>query len=84
MLYIGVFIVGTMLLTLLGVDNDQLGYSSITTLGNIGPGFNVVGPMANFEAIPLLGKLSSIKESVVGRLEVYMMLVLFTSDFWHS
>lgn len=58
--------------------------ASITTLGNIGPGFNIVGPMANFESIPPLGKIILINNMWVGRLEVYTVLVLFTSDFWHS
>ncbi|MGB9940100.1 TrkH family potassium uptake protein [Methanosarcina sp.] len=83
-LYIGVFVVGTVLLTLLGVDMISSVTASITTLGNIGPGFNVVGPMANFESIPPLGKIILINNMWVGRLEVYTVLVLFTSDFWHS
>lgn len=83
-LYIGVFVVGAMLLTLLGVDMISSVTASITTLGNIGPGFNIVGPMANFESIPPLGKIILINNMWVGRLEVYTVLVLFTSDFWHS
>lgn len=83
-LYIGVFVVGVILLTLLGVDMISSFTASITTLGNIGPGLNIVGPMANFESIPPLGKIILINNMWVGRLEVYTVLVLFTSDFWHS
>lgn len=83
-LYIGVFVFSTILLTLLGVDILSSVTASITTLGNIGPGFNIVGPMANFESIPPLGKIILINNMWVGRLEVYTALVLFTSDFWHS
>lgn len=83
-LYIGVFVIGAILLTLLGVDLISSITASITTLGNIGPGFNIVGPMANFESIPPLGKVILINNMWVGRLEVYTVLVLFTSDFWHS
>jgi trk system potassium uptake protein TrkH len=83
-LYIGVFVIGVILLTLLGVDMVSSFTASITTLGNIGPGFNIVGPMANFESIPPLGKIILINNMWVGRLEVYTVLVLFTSDFWHT
>lgn len=83
-LYIGVFVVGVILLTLLGVDIISSVTASITTLGNIGPGFNIVGPMANFESIPSLGKIILIGNMWVGRLEVYTVLVLFTKEFWHT
>ena len=83
-IYISVFIFSAMLLTLLGVDMISSASASIATLGNIGPGFNAVGPMANFEAIPPLGKIILINNMWIGRLEVYTVLVLFTSDFWHS
>ncbi len=83
-LYIGVFVVGVILLTLLGVDIISSVTASITTLGNIGPGFNIVGPMANFESIPSLGKIILIGNMWVGRLEVYTVIVLFTREFWHT
>jgi trk system potassium uptake protein TrkH len=83
-LYIGVFIIASILLTLLGVDLISSVTASITTLGNIGPGLNIVGPMANFQDIPTLGKVILINNMWVGRLEVYTVLVLFTSEFWNS
>lgn len=83
-IYILVFIFSAMLLTLLGVDMISSATASIATLGNIGPGFNVVGPMANFATLPPLGKIILINNMWVGRLEVYTVLVLFTSDFWQS
>jgi len=83
-IYISVFIFSAMFLTLLGVDMISSATASIATLGNIGPGFNVVGPMANFSALPPLGKIILINNMWVGRLEVYTVLVLFTSDFWQS
>jgi len=83
-IYILVFIFSAMLLTLLGVDMISSATASIATLGNIGPGFNIVGPMANFASLPPLGKIILINNMWVGRLEVYTVLVLYTSDFWHS
>jgi trk system potassium uptake protein TrkH len=40
--------------------------------------------MANFQDIPTLGKVILINNMWVGRLEVYTVLVLFTSEFWNS
>jgi len=73
-----------MLLTLLGIDIISSVTASITTLGNIGPGFNLFEPMGNYESLLPLGKIILINNMWVGRLEVYTVLILFTSDFWHS
>jgi trk system potassium uptake protein TrkH len=83
-IYILVFIFSAIFLTLLGVDMISSATASIATLGNIGPGFNIVGPMANFESLSPLAKIILINNMWVGRLEVYTVLVLYTSDFWHS
>ncbi|AAM04895.1 TPA: TrkH family potassium uptake protein [Methanosarcina acetivorans] len=83
-IYISVFVFSSMLLTLLGVELISSITASITTLGNIGPGFNLFGPMENFESLLPLGKIILITNMWIGRLELYTVLVLFTSDFWHS
>jgi len=83
-IYISVFIFSAMLLTLLGVDIISSVTASITTLGNIGPGLSLFGPMGNFESLLSLGKIILISNMWIGRLEVYTVLVLFTSDFWRS
>jgi trk system potassium uptake protein TrkH len=56
--------------------------ATMACLGNIGPGFGLVGPVFNYSFLPdyLLWWLSFMM--LLGRLEVYTVLVLFTSAFW--
>ncbi len=72
-----------MILSVLGMDIITSITASIVTLGNIGPGLNVVGPMGSFDPIPPpLGKLVLIANMWIGRLEVYTVILLFTPEFW--
>lgn len=57
--------------------------SSITALGNIGPGFaKLTGPMANFDGIHEFSKVIMIFNMLVGRLELIPFLVMLQKDFW--
>lgn len=53
-----------------------------TTLGNIGPGFGSVGPMDNFFHLPVLAKWFLSFLMLLGRLELFTVLVLFSPAFW--
>lgn len=82
-IYLLVFLSSSVILSVLGMDLITSITASIATLGNIGPGFNVVGPMGTFDPIPPLGKLILIANMWIGRLEVYTVIVLFTPEFWN-
>lgn len=81
-IYLLVFLSSSLILSILGMDIITSVTASIATLGNIGPGLNVVGPMGSFDPIPPLGKLVLIANMWVGRLEVYTVILLFTPEFW--
>ncbi|MDP2217232.1 MAG: potassium transporter TrkG, partial [Methanolobus sp.] len=81
-LYMMIFAISTGILALMGMDLISSITASITTLGNIGPGFNAVGPMANFDVVPDLGKLLLIANMWIGRLEVFTVIVMLTPEFW--
>ncbi|MRT93500.1 TrkH family potassium uptake protein [Ancylomarina sp. 16SWW S1-10-2] len=53
-----------------------------TTLGNIGPGFSEIGPMENFSALPDFAKWFLSFLMLLGRLELFTVLVLFSPSFW--
>jgi trk system potassium uptake protein TrkH len=55
---------------------------AIATLGNIGPGFGVVGPMNSFLSFTPEAKLYMIFLMWIGRLEVLSVLVILTPSFW--
>ncbi len=75
-LFILLFIAGGFLLTAMGVDPITAFSASAACLGNIGPGFGEVGPTMNYAAIPAPGKGLLAVMMIVGRLELYTVLVL--------
>jgi trk system potassium uptake protein TrkH len=58
--------------------------ATIACLGNIGPGFNAVGPMANFAELHPLSKIVLTLLMWIGRLEVMTVLVLFRAEPWRT
>ena len=80
--YIIIFVVGTIIMSSLGLDLDTSMGAVIACLGNIGPGIADVGPANNFANIPTLGKWLLSILMLVGRLELFTVLVLFTPYFW--
>lgn len=82
MIYYATFLFGTIVMLLLGLDLTSAASSVITTLGGIGPGFGMVGPVKNFEAISEAGKLYLSFNMLLGRLEILSVLSLFMGAFY--
>ena len=68
----------------IGLDIVSAATSVIATLGNIGPGLAGVGAVENFGWIPAHGKIFLSLCMVIGRLEVFTVLVLFVPAFWRE
>ena len=51
-------------------------------LSNVGPGTGSVGPASNFGHVPQVGKWLMSFYMLVGRLEIFTVLILFLPDFW--
>lgn len=83
-LYLAIVVVASLVLTLFDLDLLTSISAVATTLGGVGPGLNLVGPMRNFAALPVLAKLVLIGCMLVGRLELYTLLVLCLPAFWRS
>jgi len=83
-LYIGLFAVSAVLLAGLGVDLVTSISAVAATLGNIGPGLGMVGPTDNFAQIPYLGKWLLIWCMLLGRLEIYTVIILLVPEFWRK
>ncbi len=56
--------------------------SVLSSVGNVGPGLNLVGPAANYQFIPPTGKCVLMACMLVGRLELFTFLILFAPSFW--
>jgi trk system potassium uptake protein TrkH len=54
------------------------------TLGNIGPGFGTIGPVENFAHLPMPGKWLLIWCMLVGRLEIFTVIILLVPEFWRK
>ncbi len=83
-LYIGLFAVCTVILSGLGVDFMTSLTAVASCIGNIGPGFGMVGPAENYAAIPVLGKWLLIWCMLLGRLEIYTVIILLAPEFWRK
>ncbi len=83
-LYIGLFAISAMILSSMGVDLVTSLAAVAATIGNIGPGIGGVGPMDNFANIPVAGKWLLVWCMLLGRLEIYTVIILFVPEFWRK
>lgn len=83
-LYMGLFGLCTVLLAGLGVDFVTAFGAVAATIGNIGPGFGLVGPVENYAAIPYLGKWLLIWCMLLGRLEIFTVVILLVPEFYRK
>jgi trk system potassium uptake protein TrkH len=83
-LYMGLFGISALLLAAVGVDFVTALSAVAASIGNIGPGFGSVGPVDNYAQIPCLGKWLLIWCMLLGRLEIYTMLILLVPEFWRK
>lgn len=81
-IYIMIFIFSTLFMIALGLDFNSAIGSVAATLGNIGPGIGQVGPTGNYAQIPEIGKWFLSVLMLVGRLELFTVIILFTKAFW--
>lgn len=81
-LYITIFVVSVLLVAATGIGPlDAMG-AVAATLGNIGPGFGVVGPTSTYFELSPLAKTILTLDMLLGRLEIFTILVLFHPEFW--
>ena len=84
LVYLSMFLTGSVLLTLLELDFLTAIGAMATSLGNVGPGIGGVGPVDNFAWLTPGIKLLLSFFMIVGRLELFTVLVLLTPYFWKS
>jgi trk system potassium uptake protein TrkH len=75
---------GTALLAMFGSDLVTAGSAAAVTLGNIGPGFGEAGPSHTFEPFSTPAKIVMSLLMILGRLEVFAVLVVLTPSFWRQ
>ena len=83
-LYLGIFLISAVALAGIGVDFVTSFGAVAATLGNIGPGFGTVGPVENFATIPVAGKWLLVWCMLLGRLEIFTVLIMVVPEFWRK
>lgn len=82
--YIGIFAISLLLVSLDNFDFTTSFTAVAATLNNVGPGFEVVGPMGNFGGFSDLSKFVMMFDMLVGRLEIFPILLLFAPSTWEK
>lgn len=82
LLYLFLFGVGTVIVSLTGVDLVSAFTASIANLGNIGPGLGTVGPASNYGSLSTTALWTLTALMLLGRLEIYTILVLLFPSTW--
>ena len=81
-LYLIIFLIGSLFMTFLTEDITTACSAVATCLSNVGPGFGSIGPMYNFAHLNEASKVLLSLLMLIGRLEIFTVMVLFTKSFW--
>lgn len=81
-LYLFLFILGTIIVVATGVDPVTSASSVASCMAGIGPGLGSVGPMSNYSHLPEITKVVLSLLMIIGRLEIITVFAIFTRSFW--
>ena len=81
-IYISIIVIGTLLMMAMGVGAEESMGCVISSIGNMGPGLGETGPAYSWNALPDAAKWLLSLLMLLGRLELFTVLLLFTPDFW--
>jgi trk system potassium uptake protein TrkH len=82
LLYLTIFLAATILLLETGLDFISASSAVATCLAGVGPGLGSVGPMSNYAHLSTLAKWVLDACMLLGRLEIYTIIILFSTTFW--
>ena len=82
--YVAFFFIASFLFVMLGDDLQSSLGAAASGMGNIGPSWGSYGAMNNYSLMPVLSKYIMMFCMLLGRLEIFAVLVLFTKTFWRS
>lgn len=84
LIYLLIFVFGAFVLSIMGYDFETSLGAVATCLGNVGPGIGKVGPLDNFSFFSSPAKIFLSFIMLLGRLELFTILILFTPFFWRA
>jgi len=83
-LYLTYYMISTLILAAVGLDPISAFSAVAACIFNVGPGLGAVGPTQNYLGMPFLGKWVLIIGMILGRLEIYTVIVLFMPEYWRK
>jgi len=83
-LYLIMFSLGALIFGVMGLDYVTALGGAASSLGNVGPAFGKLSPVNNYNDLPIMGKWWSAFLMLLGRLELFTVMILFTPYFWKS
>jgi len=84
LIYMLLFVGFSVILVTQNLDLVSSTSAVAATLGNVGPGFGVVGPAMNYNGLTVLTKYVLSLAMILGRLEIFTVLIIFTPFFWQE
>ncbi|MCF7811975.1 TrkH family potassium uptake protein [bacterium] len=82
--YLFIVITATLMITLTGVKVIEAFTGSVACMGNVGPGLGKVGSMGNYNSVPDTAKYILSAVMLIGRLEIFGLLLPLTPEFWRK
>jgi len=82
LLYLAIFGISSLIMSILGLEITSAMGSVAACMGNIGPGLGSTGPVTNFSTVPDIGKWLLSFNMLLGRLEIYTILMILRPSFW--
>lgn len=83
-LYLGIFFLGSLILTSMGIDFETSLGAAAASISNVGPGIGKVGPSYDYAWMPASAKYLLGLIMIIGRLEIFSVLILFVPYFWRN
>ena len=82
--YIFIFVIAALVFSVYGFDIETALTASASSIGNIGPGLGAIGPTDNWGHLPTFTKWVSVFCMLLGRLEIFTVMILFSKSFWRT
>lgn len=82
--YVLIIIIATLLICASGISLDEAFGAAVSSMGNIGLAIGQFGPSGNYAAMPIIGKWVMTVVMLIGRLEIFTVLLLFSPVLWRK
>jgi trk system potassium uptake protein TrkH len=84
LLYLAIFGISSVIMAFLGLELQSAMGSVAASMANIGPGLGSTGPVSNYSQVPEVGKWILSFLMLIGRLEIFSVLIIFSPAFWRK